>query len=120
MVVLLIAQLFLRKRFARSAPPHRSNEGILWPGLDSEFYRIDRALSERGLPRNLDETSSQWLSRIRSSLPALIDSLPEILSLHYRHRFDPAGLSAADRQNLKQMVERWMAVEQASALQATK
>ncbi len=120
MVVLLIAQLLLRKRSTRSAQSHSSNDRTVWPGLDSEFYKIDRALSARGFARQSGETSAQWLSRIRSSLPSLIDCLPEILRLHYRHRFDPAGLNAAGRQQLSELVESWIAAEQASARHAIK
>lgn len=120
LIVLLVAQLLLRKRFARSASRHDSSEEFVRPGLDSEFYRIDRALSERGLERKPEETSAQWLSRIKVSLPALIDGLPEILNLHYRHRFDPAGLPGADRQSLKEMVKKWMAAERVSSLKAPK
>jgi hypothetical protein len=36
--------------------------------------------------------------------------LIELASLHYRHRFDPAGIAPADRQRLKASAERWLAL----------
>jgi len=35
--------------------------------------------------------------------------LPPLLALHYRHRFDPSGLPAAERDRLRADVEAWLA-----------
>jgi hypothetical protein len=36
-------------------------------------------------------------------------ALAEIIELHNRYRFDPAGLSDAQRQRLRDCSQRWMA-----------
>ena len=39
---------------------------------------------------------------------AAADSLPGILALHYRYRFDPVGLGAGERAALRSHVEAWL------------
>lgn len=73
------------------------------PGLDSEFYLIERRLAQRGITRRDNETLSDWLQRAteESALAGMKPSLEELLRLHYRCRFDPRGLNANDRDHLK-------------------
>ena len=54
------------------------------------------------MPRQPGEPLSDWLTRALAD-PALADlrePLQELLRLHYRHRFDPRGLSAPEREAL--------------------
>ena len=76
---------------------------IIWPGLDSEFYRLEQKLAARGLPRQPGEPLASWLERAvaGSSMTELRAPLRELLHLHYRHRFDPRGLTATEREDLK-------------------
>lgn len=62
-----------------------------YPGMDSEFYELVKALP----PREDGETLSAWLGRVA---PGRYD---EALRLHQRYRFDPAGISAAERSRLR-------------------
>ena len=74
-----------------------------WPGLDSEFYEVERRLAERAASRLPSEPLSAWLLRA-SSDPALAEvqaPLLELLRLHYRYRFDPQGLKEDERQALR-------------------
>ncbi|HWQ38254.1 MAG TPA: hypothetical protein VNM24_06505, partial [Burkholderiales bacterium] len=65
-----------------------------WPGEDSEFYALERVLSAR----EPWEPHARWLARISASLPEEQRAmLAEALALHSRYRFDPAGISAAER-----------------------
>ena len=75
----------------------------MWPGLDSEFYRLEAALAARGFPRTPEEPLTDWLERATESttLADLRSPLRQLLRLHYRHRFDPAGLSRAEREALR-------------------
>ncbi len=87
-----------RHRQQTAEPPDLSH----WPGLDSEFYQLERKLAERGVARQPSELLSGWLSRALAA-PALADlrgPLQELLQLHYRYRFDPRGLCAPDRETL--------------------
>ena len=73
------------------------------PGEDSEFYALEKQLSDIGLGRNPWESIARWIQRIEAThiLPVTTDSLRALVSLHYRYRFDPEGIGAADREGLR-------------------
>ncbi len=99
---LLLAQIIFQRRRR-----HRGNAGgagsVAWPGLDSEFYELERKLAQRGLARQPSEPLSEWLQRATGE-PGLARArtpLESLLLLHYRYRFDPQGLSPQERQVLR-------------------
>jgi hypothetical protein len=72
-----------------------------YPGLDSEFYGVERAVARRGVSRAESETLTAWASRS----PAQLDDtsrtwFDRALQLHLRHRFDPNGLNSRGRRQL--------------------
>ena len=79
-----------------------------WPGLDSDFYRIERTLSKFGTERHPVETSSAWLDRMAKSGVANPAELRAMLALHYRLRFDPHGLNSVERAALRKAVMTWL------------
>jgi transglutaminase-like putative cysteine protease len=103
-LALLLYQIIFRIRRQRRPPnPDEAGARIAWPGLDSEFYQVERKLAERGAARQPGEPLSVWLLRT-STDPALADvrnRLRDLLALHYRYRFDPEGLSQTDREALR-------------------
>ena len=82
-----------------------------WPGLDSEFYQLERHLVARGLNRKLGEPLSEWLARSSAQAPprTLDHPLQELLYLHYRYRFDPNGLNSTERELLRQRAQECIA-----------
>ena len=78
-------------------------------GSDSEFYRIEQRLTEQGWGRRAHETAQDWL--VRLNMDAKIDTaaLAEIVALHNRYRFDPAGLDATQRVRLEGAASGWLA-----------
>lgn len=64
-----------------------------YPGADSEFYALARVLPAR----EVGETLSAWLARVAPG------RYQEALRLHQRYRFDPSGLSGAERARLRQL-----------------
>ena len=105
LLFLLYQILFRRKRKRGSkSKTGRTSEIIFWPGLDSEFYALERRLAARGMPRQPGEPLAGWLTRAldEPALNNLRNPLQELLRLHYRHRFDPRGLSGPERQTLTQ------------------
>jgi hypothetical protein len=106
-VVLLTWKLWRRKRTVR--PHHASSlsRAYAWPGLDSEFFEIERSLVSRGLNRKGNETTVAWLARIARQCPAS-DALRELAGLHYKYRFDPCGLTFEERQALAQNARDWL------------
>lgn len=80
-------------------------------GRDSPFYRLLAEVERRGLTCRPGETLRTWASRVhRAGLDngAPAAGLENILALHYRYRFDPEGLPAAERTRLRQLVEAWL------------
>jgi len=103
LAVLLYQIIFRRGRSRRLQPKvGKSAAAIFWPGLDSEFYLLERELAARGVARLTSEPFSDWLTRALAD-PALTDlrtQLQELLRLHYIYRFDPCGLSSQEREAL--------------------
>jgi len=79
-----------------------------WPGRDSEFYLIEKRLAQLGHARQDTEALSEWLSRLAAQT-GLDAALLQLARLHYRHRFDPAGLPAAERESLRKQALAWLA-----------
>jgi protein-glutamine gamma-glutamyltransferase len=112
---LLSAWLVLRvigrsTRFTRTArKTHPSKRGPV-PGADSEFYRIEQAMAVRFSERAPEETMRDWLRRIRSHIldAGARDELAALLELHYRCRFDPRGVSPAERNQFRERVRAWL------------
>jgi protein-glutamine gamma-glutamyltransferase len=113
-----VGGLFLFWRFRRRWRLQRSSKvaivleqsiPLVRSGLDSEFYEIDRALRNLGLHRLSDESFQQWLLRIEPHLPeSQYSTLKQILDLHHCYRFDPQGLGAIERQQLKELSQSWL------------
>ena len=104
LAVLLYQILFRRGRRRQKAGTAAELEIFNWPGLDSEFYQLEKQLAARGVPRRPSEPLNEWLERVAQTpgLAAVRGPMEEILRLHYRYRFDPLGLSAADRAVLRE------------------
>lgn len=79
-----------------------------WPGLDSEFYQLEQELTRRNLARQSCETPREWLEKFggQKTIASLGDSLRALLLLHYRYRFDPAGLDQGARAELQSRVRQ--------------
>ena len=106
-VGVLLYQIIFRRRKQKGGLGGSDSRGqVIWPGLDSEFYRLESRLAERGLVRRPGEPLGDWLEHVvaEPSLAPFRTLLQEVLSLHYRHRFDPQGLNPAGRDLLAQKV----------------
>lgn len=102
---LLLIQIIRQRRRRGADKGMGSRRKVIWPGLDSEFYQIEKELAGRGVVRGLNEPLADWLERAarEPSLAALKNPLRALLRLHYRYRFDPEGLSNTDREELRQV-----------------
>jgi protein-glutamine gamma-glutamyltransferase len=101
--LLLYRIVFRIRRRQRLGPPEQLSAPALWPGLDSEFYHVERILAQRVARRLPGEPLAAWLLSA-SNDPALAearDLLRRLLHLHYRYRFDPQGLKAEEREALR-------------------
>jgi hypothetical protein len=111
LVALLTWRLWARRRVRAGAPTGARAPAAPGAGGDSEFYRIERRLSQLGFARPTDEPLARWLERVAAAAPAAVAIAPlrPLLALHYRHRFDPAGLAAGERGRLRREAEAWLA-----------
>lgn len=106
-VLLVIALAVLTWRLGRGfGSPRLRTAGAPSPpsrqGADSELYRLERRLAERGLGRREWEPFSAWVERL-AALPAAplpIERLRALARLHDRYRFDPKGLDDGQRRAL--------------------
>jgi hypothetical protein len=103
-LVLLLYQIIFHSRRQRHKRSRAgSADPFAWPGLDSEFYLLERQLAKSTAARAPGEPLSSWLRRVLTN-PALAEArgpLEGLLRLHYRYRFDPHGLASTDRENLR-------------------
>lgn len=103
LVALLAYSLFRRPSTKRLDHPQQT--AARGQGADSEFYRALKFLEKRYGPRPAGEPLTRWLNRYTTHQGALT----AMLHLHYRLRFDPAGLTPMSRRRLRRLVAAWMA-----------
>ena len=110
LIALLVWRLWARRRVGAAAPVTAAAR-TPGRGEDSEFYRVERRLGELGHARPPAQPLSRWLTSLVETPPPGVTTaaLPPLLALHYRHRFDPDGLSQAERARLRAGAERWLA-----------
>jgi hypothetical protein len=101
-LALLLFQIIRRSKRRRDQTVGLSLQ-VEWPGLDSEFYQLEKQLIARGFPRGSGETLSDWLKRVatQSDMEELRSVLQRLLRLHYQYRFDPLGLTPESREELR-------------------
>jgi hypothetical protein len=106
---LAIWRLMTRKQWSRAQQTTLANAGT-WarPGLDSEFFLVERRLVELGQEKREGETLAAWLTRIQRGDEDNASVLTQLLTLHYRLRFDPVGLNAREREALKSEATEWL------------
>ena len=78
---------------------------------DSPYARIEERMKEMGWPRSATETPREWLQRIRSGSEdnTLLGDIESLQALHYRYRFDPAGLRPEEMAGFVACVDAWLA-----------
>jgi len=89
----------------------RAPAGESAPGADSELFLVERELAGAGFERAPGETVLAWVARVGAKLPtgADVPALARIARLHYRYRFDPDGLPALERAELRELARQWLA-----------
>jgi hypothetical protein len=111
LVLPLVAFLLWRTTGQRRIKARRQEAVCLpIPGADSPFYRIVEYWQAQGYARQPGENLAAWLNRLPHAPSPGAESTDwqEMLGLHKRYRFDPAGLSAAEKQHLAQRVAAWL------------
>lgn len=103
LIIVLYQIVFRSGRRKKLKSGAADSDFTTWPGLDSEFYQLEKRLALRGFPRQDGEPVSHWLERVIHQIQFQADraSLETLLRLHYRYRFDPLGLGESDRETLR-------------------
>jgi transglutaminase-like putative cysteine protease len=99
----LVYRLARRRGVARVKNTSPVSVLFVTPGADSEFSEVAARLAREHGRRRQGETLGQWLSRI-----GWRERLAELLALHNRYRFDPAGLNPERRAALREAAARWL------------
>jgi hypothetical protein len=114
LVLFLAYRVFARKR-QRAANTKHANAGHVpeeYAGKDSELYQLVKKLEALGFSRPPWETLTRYFRRTAVLRPNLSATphLENALALHQRYRFDPKGLSRADRHELARCVHAVMEI----------
>jgi hypothetical protein len=100
LLAVYLAWSVLRGRRVRREQKAAEAARLHWPGEDSEFYALEKTLPAR----EPSETQAAWLARIAKNLSLEKTSgIRTALELHQRYRFDPQGISAAERVRLREL-----------------
>ena len=96
-------QIIFHHREHQPGAAAKAARATVWPGLDSEFYLLEQRLAAGGCLRPPGQSQSDWLRQlVRDPAQArLREPLGQLLRLHYRYRFDPRGLTPAEREELR-------------------
>ncbi|MBI2994917.1 MAG: transglutaminase domain-containing protein [Gammaproteobacteria bacterium] len=104
LISVLAWRLYFKERVARGGKPAAAAALRSRQGMDSSFFAVIAELERRGFDRRPGETVAAWMDRLRAQSGIEFSSEP--LALHYRCRFDPAGLSVNERHILDAEVRR--------------
>jgi protein-glutamine gamma-glutamyltransferase len=110
LVILLSSRLFRKRKRVELTTNGDPLAQVRTAESNFEFHRIERHLSAAAGARPIGEPLSKWL---RDLPPSLLteqgrEELELLLELHYRERFDPPGLSSAERAKVRRDVDRWL------------
>ncbi|HWX22788.1 MAG TPA: transglutaminase-like domain-containing protein [Candidatus Binatia bacterium] len=110
LVVLLFQIVFQSRRHRGRRPSGGAVTRPRWPGLDSEFYQLERKLAGQGMGRRADEPLTAWLERglKEPAWAGVARASQSLLRLHYRYRFDPQGLTPQERETLRREATAWL------------
>ena len=93
-------RMFGGRRITRKGAAGSGAARLPYPGEDSEFYAVEKTLAARAP----GETHAAWLHRVSASFSSQkLQQLREALRLHQRYRFDPEGLAATERNQLREL-----------------
>ena len=112
LLLILVWRMARRQRVRRSIEGDKTGSAErARQGADSAFFTIERKLIAAGHARHRGEPTISWIRRLARS-GALADTaelLDNILPLHYRYRFHPAGLDEDGRRALAAHASNWLA-----------
>ena len=106
LVLILFWRMYFKERIQRTKGKSEVRTDRVFQGRDSAFYLVVERLTRLGYVRRGDETLLHWISGIDHLVPG--KKLLHAAVLHYRYRFDPAGLQERSKQELHSLVGELM------------
>ncbi len=97
-----------RWRRGRSARSRALAQARDLPGTDSEFFALLQAMEARFAPRPPSIPPQLWLRHLLANHPDELQVIQPLLQLHYQLRFDPQGLTATQRERLREDTTAWL------------
>ena len=93
-------RMFGGRRISRPGETRSGRARKRFPGEDSEFYAVEKSLAARAP----GETQAAWVKRVAATV-SLQESnqIRAALQLHQRYRFDPDGITATERNRLREL-----------------
>ena len=106
LLIVVVLRLFrgLRESQRPVVPGHGERPEVTLLGIDSAWFRLEKALVAHGFQRPASQSVRRWCRQLVSFRPEWGDSLPKIVETHYRYRFDPEGLPEAERLDFEKTV----------------
>ncbi|MEK6242864.1 MAG: transglutaminase domain-containing protein [Pseudomonadota bacterium] len=93
-------RMFGGRRITRRGVAAPGVARLPYPGEDSEFYAVEKTLAARAS----GETQAAWVKRIATDFSLQeLNKIRAALQLHQRYRFDPEGLDATERNQLREL-----------------
>jgi transglutaminase-like putative cysteine protease len=112
LVIFPAGRHFFRKRLLRVGCKKVAEIGPVQTaaGLESGFYLIEQALVRAGFARRSSESMANWIAKLPQNQFAapLAENLKSLVDLHYRFRFDPRGISDAEKSHLISAARAWL------------
>lgn len=103
LAAVLAWRIFWGKRAARAGRKSTGGAPRTHPGLDSEFYAVERALAEQARARPSGEPLAIWAYRVTEGLDdTKRQHVASVLELHLYYRFDPKKLDVNKRAALRE------------------
>ena len=105
--LLIVVVLRLFRGLRESQRPEAAGNGgrdVTLLGIDSAWFRLEKALIEHSFPRPSSQSVRHWCRQLISFRPEWGDVLPAIVDTHYRYRFDPEGIPEAEHWEFEKAV----------------
>ena len=103
LTLILAWRLYIKERIQTARRKLGAQKPLIYPGMDSGFYRLVNHIEGLGYKRRNGETLHIWLNRFGGRFRNT--RIEQALRLHYQYRFDPNGLPALVQARLNGLVD---------------
>ena len=102
----LIWRLYFKERVSTYRKQRVIKNSYQYTGRDSSLYKLIGKIEKAGFHRQKGETLKQWFKRLEKHMD--VQALLPALEIHYRYRFDPAGIREELKNEMDQNVNNYI------------